>query len=115
MKTQRSTALTPPASSRRSTPLDPPAKAGGDQNQDLFAVGKLNVEPVVMEKRETYYGFFTRHQGQIECSVGRGDFSHNVIVSICDPERGTTQIQISSQELIQEGLRIHREIHRHAD
>lgn len=89
-------------------PLHPSAQRGG-RPEDLFGTPKLNVEPVVMEGRETYYGFFTRHVGQVEVSVGRADRTNNVVISVCDPEHGTTQIQLSSQELVQEGLRIHRE------
>lgn len=78
---------------------------------DLFggARGRLSVDIRLAEPRVTYYGFHTFAVGRCECSVGRADLSKDVVVSVVDPEYGTTQLLISSQDLVQEAMRLHRE------
>ena len=78
---------------------------------DLFAAarGKFAVDARLAQPRVTYYGFHTFAVGRCECSVGRADLSKDVVVSVVDPEHGTTQMLISSQDLVQEAMRVHRE------
>lgn len=75
---------------------------------DLFGDG-FRVEPVLREARLSYHGFFTYQQGQMELSVGRADLEQCIVISVCDPERGTTQLTIAARDLVQEALKVHRQ------
>ena len=74
---------------------------------DLFE--KSGVEPRVVDAPVTFHSFYKYSSGPIEVHVGRADLKPEVVVSVTDPDRGSTQVHISAQELAQMALRIHRE------